>query len=192
MAGVAVVLETPKMGTVSGHNSIILIGPMKSGKTTVGKLLAERLGCSFVSLDSKDIRYMKAVGFDPSNISYSYRRQFFDEAVVRFLDEFEGVLELGGGHPIVPDPAKQARICKALEPFPNVVLLTPSPDSKVALQVLQQRRGDRQDSWGWLDWNKEFIESPVFYGLAKIVVFSSDRTPDETCEEILKKIHLDS
>ena len=150
---------------ITGHNSIILIGPMKAGKTTVGKLLAKEVTCPFVSLDSHDTRYMQAVGFDPSNTSYDYSRSYFDEAVVRFVDEFEGVLELGGGHPIVPDPVKQTRICKVLEPFPNVVFLTPSSDPKLALHVLQERRGDRPAGWDWLGWNRKFVGSQVFHEL---------------------------
>ena len=70
---------------ITGHNSIILIGPMKAGKTTVGKLLAKEVTCPFVSLDSHDTRYMQAVGFDPSNTSYDYSRSYFDEAVVTYL-----------------------------------------------------------------------------------------------------------
>ncbi|HUM68963.1 MAG TPA: shikimate kinase, partial [Chloroflexota bacterium] len=107
---------------------IILIGPVFAGKSTVGKLLAEKLGWSFVSLDGLERGYIRSAGYDEAVVAaireaegpfagYSYRRQFFDTAVTQFLAEHHsGVLELGGGHPIVPDPVKQERINQALAP----------------------------------------------------------------------------
>jgi shikimate kinase len=47
------------------NEPIILIGPMKVGKTMISKLLAERLNCSFASLDRLERTYTQANGFDP-------------------------------------------------------------------------------------------------------------------------------
>lgn len=125
---------------VAAPNQIILIGPIRTGKTTVGQLLAASLSCPFTSLDEFEQAYTRPVGYDPAIAKdllstqgllryYAYRRSFFDEAVVRFLaNHTEGVLELGGGHPIVPDPEKQARITAALHPYNRVILVLPTPD----------------------------------------------------------------
>src|SRR6266436_1856169 len=115
------------------NDPIILIGPMKAGKTTVGSLLAERLHCPFISLDCLERHYTEALGFDARLAytlqatqgewaGYSYRRQFFAEAVRQFLAEHaSGVLELGGGHPILADETQQLCVERALAPFRHVV-----------------------------------------------------------------------
>ena len=46
------------------NEPIILIGPMKAGKTTVGRLLAAWLHRSFSSLDRVERHYTEAFGFD--------------------------------------------------------------------------------------------------------------------------------
>jgi adenylylsulfate kinase-like enzyme len=51
---------------LSEPNQIILIGPCGAGKSTLGKMLAERLGSAFVSLDSVDGTYLRPAGFDPA------------------------------------------------------------------------------------------------------------------------------
>src|SRR3989338_4152167 len=108
---------------------IILIGPIGAGKTTIGKMLAKKLGAPFYSLDEEEKTYTTPVGYDSKHHrrlkkqqgpfpAYEYARGFFDEAVVRFLQAHKnGVFDLGGGHPIVPDPEKQERIKAALKPY---------------------------------------------------------------------------
>ena len=49
---------------------IILIGPLKAGKTTVGKALAKRLGCAFSSLDRLERQYTVPAGFDTEKLEY--------------------------------------------------------------------------------------------------------------------------
>jgi adenylate kinase family enzyme len=46
------------------NSDIVLIGPVRSGKSTVGRLLAERLGLPQVSLDSQRWQYYKEIGYD--------------------------------------------------------------------------------------------------------------------------------
>ncbi len=46
------------------HGDIVLIGPVRAGKTTLGKLLAERLGVPQVSFDDERWRYYKEIGYD--------------------------------------------------------------------------------------------------------------------------------
>jgi shikimate kinase len=178
---------------------IILIGPMKAGKTTVGRLLAEKLACPFTSLDRLERGYTVPVGFDESEAAaihqqqgvlawYSYRRAFFDEAVVRFLAEYTtGVLELGGGHPIVPDEAKQQRIAEALASYRHVILLLPTPDIQEALKILCERQKPEHRN---PDLNELFLADDRFFRLAKQVVYTEGKTPAEICEEIARNFSL--
>jgi shikimate kinase len=85
----------------------VLVGPPGSGKTTVGELLAERLGVAFRDTD-RDVE--AARGMPVADIFVDEGEQAFRRyeraAVVRALAEHDGVLALGGG--AVLDPATRA------------------------------------------------------------------------------------
>jgi shikimate kinase len=179
----------------TNNEPIILIGPMKCGKSTVGKLLAEQLNQPFISLDQLEHHYSQAVGFDDHVAAalqktqgdlawYTYRRGFFDEAVIRFLRDYtSGVLELGGGHPILPDADKQARVNEALAPFRNVVLLLPDASLQTSLNILKQRQKPERLH---PDLNELFLEDNRFFELAKFVVYTQDKSPTEVCQKIIE------
>jgi hypothetical protein len=114
---------------------------------------------------------------------YAYRRDFFDEAVVRFLAEHRhGVLELGGGHPILPDEQKQARVKEALASCRNVVLLLPVPDLVRSLAILKTRqKPEHLDP----DLNEMFLQDRRYFELARFVVYTQGQSPEQTCQSIL-------
>jgi len=173
---------------------IILIGPLKAGKTTVGKLLADKLGCSFCSLDTLETRYAREVGFrdylaeeiraeQGVHAWYEYRRKHFDHVVLRFLQEQRsGVLELGGGHPILPTPEQQLRVNRWLTAAGIVFLLIPDPDLKRSLFICRERqRPDRRNP----DLNELLLADRRFFELARHIIYTYGSSPRESCEEIL-------
>jgi hypothetical protein len=180
-------------------NQIILIGPCNAGKSTIGKMLAARLGAPFVSLDSVERKYTVPAGYDPDRAEeigksgvpfagYGCRRMFFDAAVVGFLADYrEGVLELGGGHPIIPDPEKQARVTEALRPYNRVVLLLPTPDLRESMAILRARDGVPE---GEPYFNELFLKDDTFLTLARFIVTTHGKTPEETCDEVLAALGM--
>ncbi len=178
---------------MTSNSSIVLIGPLKAGKSTIRDLLAAQLKWPAFSLDRLERSYIEPLGFDAERARrihdaegpwawYSYRRLFFAGAVERFLREHPaGILELGGGHPIAPDAARQARIDRALAPLPHVVLLLPHPDLAESRRILKTRqRPDRLSP----DFNDYFLADDRFLQMAKYVVITAGQTPEETASVV--------
>jgi shikimate kinase len=83
---------------------VVLVGPSGAGKTTVGKLVAERAGVEFRDTDA-DVEAI--AGTSVSDIFVDRGEAAFRalerEAVRRALADHDGVLALGGGAVMDPD-----------------------------------------------------------------------------------------
>jgi shikimate kinase len=172
---------------------VILIGPIRAGKSTVGKLLAERLNLPQRSLDIVFDSYLDRIGYDRKyaaglkKIGFyeltKYWKLFEPYGVEQIVVEPEAaVVDFGGGHSIYEDETLFARVKSALSPFPNVFLIMPSPDLKESIAILNERTGGYVSN-GY-DFHENFIKSCCNYELAKHTVYTKGKTPEETCEEI--------
>jgi shikimate kinase len=87
--------------------AFILVGPPGSGKSTVGRTVAERLGRAFKDLDD-DLRDVH--GLEAGELVVELGRERFQELEVQqlkiVLGSFDGVLALGGGTPTAPGAAE--------------------------------------------------------------------------------------
>jgi shikimate kinase len=131
---------------------VVLIGPVGAGKSTVGGLLADRLGWPHVSMDAVCFAYYAEIGHDRSSSKrrrqldgfkdlYDSWKPFEAHAVERILaDHSDAVVDLGGGHSVQEDPALFARVHATLHPVRNVVLLLPSPSLEESVRILTERR----------------------------------------------------
>jgi hypothetical protein len=99
------------------------------------------------------------------------------------------VIDFGAGHSVFEDPALFARVRRALEPH-DVVLLLPSPEPAESIAILRERRDalhpEQKDRS--TDVNQHFLRHPSNSLLAKFTVYTKDRTPEQTAEEIAKLI----
>jgi len=76
----------------------ILIGPPGAGKSTVGKALAKRLGCSFHDTDQLiEERCGKKISDIFVEDGEPFFREIEREVVAQALKDFDGVVSLGGG-----------------------------------------------------------------------------------------------
>jgi shikimate kinase len=80
------------------HPVVVLVGTMGAGKTTGGRLVAERLGVGFRDTDH-DVeetagRSVSDIFVDSGEAEF---RRLEREAVAAALEEYDGVLALGGG-----------------------------------------------------------------------------------------------
>jgi hypothetical protein len=102
-----------------------------------------------------------------------------------FLASHEhGVLDLGGGHPIVPDRDKQAVIKKALAPYEHVFLLMPASDHHESIRILRKRN---QLADGQPDLNELYFQNGnrMFWEIAKFAVYTEGKTPQQTYAEVM-------
>ena len=180
---------------------IILVGPVRTGKSTVGKLLSEKLQLPQVSLDDLRWEYYQEIGYDP-DIAQKIRKtggfvalvfywKLFDAyAVERVLaDHRDCVFDFGAGASMYESTEMFARVRKALAPYPNIIMLLPSPDVAKSIQILNERTRDLPGAFGQgLNWHEYFLGQEPYYRLAKHIVYTQGKTPAETCDEIIELV----
>jgi hypothetical protein len=176
---------------------IILIGPMKVGKSTVARLLAARLGVPRHPLDKNRLRYYREIGFDEERVhslaesgsldaALNYCKPFEVHAVERHLAESENcVADFGAGYSVQDDPIFHERVRRALAPYPHVVLLLPSPDVDQSVMCLNDRVDENLRAL-----NEHYIRHPANQSLATAVVYTFGKTPEETCADILHTLRI--
>lgn len=185
---------------------IILIGPMGAGKSTVAELLAEKLDLPGYPMDELRWAYYQEIGYDQEKVSeiskaeglagvIRYWKPFEAYAVERILaDHSRGVIDFGAGHSVYEDEALFARVQQVLAPYANVILLLPSPDLDESARILHERvrklaeEDDEMVGDDILTANEHFISHPSNHTLAKIVIYTKDKTPQATCAEIIEAV----
>lgn len=165
---------------------LVLVGPPGSGKTTVGGLLAARLGVTFRDTDA-DI--VAASGKSISDIFMDDGEPHFRileyDAVRRALDEHVGVVSLGGGS-VLNDRVRAAlaghrvaRLTVSLsDAASRVGLGTTRPvlalNPRAMLKHLMQQR------------------EPLYAEVAGVSVDTSGRRPDDIVDELVGLIRHDA
>ena len=159
---------------------IVLLGFMGSGKSTIGKLLSERLKVPFLDLDEEIVR--KTGLSIPEIFSSSGEEKFREierEVLIGLLSKSESlIVSTGGGAPAYKD---------------NMELINKNGTSiylKADFEKLWERiskDGNRPLVAAGKEKVRKLFERRIpFYERADIVVRTDIFTPDETVERILK------
>jgi shikimate kinase len=177
--------------------SIVLIGPSLVGKSSVGRILAERTGMPFVALagwhDGHLLeRYFQEAGgsveeearlLDQAGLlaAERYRRSFEPYAIERCLAEHpDYIVELGPSEVVHEDQGLHERVARALTPH-RVFLLLSSPDAAETERVVRSRLRSGFPT----ELNRHFITHDSNRMLATHTVFTEGRTPEQTRDEII-------
>ncbi|NUO45285.1 MAG: shikimate kinase, partial [Streptomyces sp.] len=161
-----------------------LVGPMGVGKSTVGQLLAERLGVRYRDTDDDIVaeqdRTIAEIFVDEGEPAF---RAIEKAAVQRALTEHDGVLALGGG--AILDEDTRA----SLAGLP-VVYLSMDVEEAVKRTGLNAARPllavNPRKQW------RELMEARrhLYEGIATAVVATDGRTPEEVTEVALDALEL--
>lgn len=160
---------------------VVLIGPPGAGKTTVGGVLAERLG---VPLHDTDRAVEAATGRSISDLFVQDGEAAFRELeraeVLRALREEAGVLALGGGAVMQPEVADALRVGGYRVAFLDVSIADAAGrvgfDASRPLLVVNPRAA----------WTRLMnVRRPVYTELADLHVDTAGRAPEEIAQEIL-------
>lgn len=189
-------------------SSIILLGPMCAGKSTLAALLAEKLRMPRVEMDELRWEYFKDTNYSKDEA----RRIFHAEGnigVLRYSKPFEAqmvekvlqdhpnhVIDFGAGHSVFENKDDFARVQTALAAFEHVILVLPSPEADESIEVLNQRlaalleREGVKDTDEILALNEHFVRYPANAELAKKIIYTEGKTPQQCCDEIVEWVEV--
>ncbi|MGA5564154.1 shikimate kinase [Streptomyces platensis] len=163
---------------------VVLIGPPGAGKSTVGALLAERLGVGYRDTDADVVatagRPIAEIFIDQGEPHF---RELERAAVRDALDGHPGVLSLGGG--AILDEGTR----KLLTGLPVVFLDVQLADAvkRVGLDAPRPLLAvNPRKQW------RELMERrrPLYTEVARTVIETGERTPEQVAEAILDALEL--
>jgi len=157
----------------------VIVGPPGAGKTTVGTLVAQRLGVAFRDTDSDIVaaagKEIPEIFIDDGEDAF---RALERAAVAAALESFDGVLALGGGAVLAAETRERLRdhtvVYLSVELSDAVSrvglgagrpLLTVNPRATLKY-LLEQRR-------------------PLYEEVATVIVRTDGRTPEDIADEAL-------
>ncbi|MFF4253001.1 shikimate kinase [Streptomyces sp. NPDC001663] len=163
---------------------VVLVGPMGVGKSTVGQLLAERLGAGYRDTDDDIVaaegRTIAEIFVDEGEPVF---RAIEKAAVQKALAEHDGVLALGGGSILDADT-------RALLAGQRVVYLSMDVEEAVKRTGLNAARPllavNPRKQW------RELMEArrSLYEEVATVVVATDGRTPEEVTQVALDALEL--
>lgn len=171
----------------AGTPAVVLVGPPGSGKTTIGRLLADRWDVAFRDTDA-DVE--RTAGKSVPEIFVEDGEPAFRalerEAVTTALAHHDGVLALGGG------AVMDAHTQRALEGYAAaggvVVFLDVSLAHAAPRVGFNQSRpllvGNPRARWAEL----MAARRPTYERLATVHVVSDDRDPQQVADEVLQEV----
>jgi len=163
---------------------VVLVGPPGSGKSTVGRVLAERLGVTFRDTDA-DI--VETAGKPIAEIFVDDGEPHFRELEVRAVrdaaETHAGVLALGGGA-VMADATREL-----LHDLPVVYLEVALGDAvkRVGLDAPRPLLAiNPRARW------RELMEArrPLYLEVATAVVDTEGRTPEQVADAVLEALEL--
>jgi len=171
--------------------NLVLIGYRATGKTTLARLLAERLGWDWVDAD---VEIERRAGKPIARIFAEDGEPAFrdlESQVVADLCRSRGlVLAAGGGAPMREENRRRMRASG------QVVWLVARPETILARMNADQTTAARRPSLTARDPLEEIVHllekrKPIYAATAHACVDTEGKSPEQLVEEILQQVDLD-
>lgn len=160
--------------------NIILTGFMGTGKTTVGKLVAEQLGRSFADVD---LLIERQSGMSIKRIFAAHSEPFFrameKTLLTDLFDETRLVISTGGGA-LMDEGSRQRAIATGF-----VVCLTAPPD------VIERRLMESDSRPLAISWRELYEKRLPVYQSFPYQIETVDKSPEQVAEELITLWHND-
>ncbi len=179
---------------------IVITGPRSVGKTTISKLVAEKLSLPYVSSDQLSEDALKNKGGLDRVIKSGELKDFIAEkGYTLILSVFDGdkfVFDLSGGS-VTSRTFQEAseKVRQKAKESAFVLGLLPFEDSEKSINLLFSREKEREH---FKDMNKEelfqkvkdsFLKFPEkFESFCDKIIYTRERNPEEIAEEIIRII----
>lgn len=159
-------------------------------------MVASQLDFPHISLDEVRWIYYREIGYDDELakqiradggfLAMMFYRMLFDAySVERLLRDYpEAVIDFGAGVGPFENQEQLKQIQTLLQPIPNIFLLSPSQDSEESLRILHQRDPNPPNDLK-LDINAHFLHHPGYKSLAKHIIYTKSKTPEQSCAEVI-------
>jgi shikimate kinase len=158
--------------------SVILIGPMGVGKTTIGKKLAKQLGVAFVDTDKEIVKDHGSIAkiFDKSGEEHF--RELESEYLLRAISS-GGVIATGGG--VVTQEANRESLKR------EFVIYLSSNGRHMASRLIAGRRPLLKN--GISDWKRIYEDrKPLYEEVASVEVETSSKPLATIVSEIVELV----
>lgn len=159
---------------------IALTGFMGSGKSTVGRILADALGCPFIDLDHAVVRQagqsIPEIFQSEGETGFRHREKQVLEQVLKKYASGTAVLSLGGGSVTIPGVVALLRV--------NTLCIY----LQASLETLKQRLDGKTESRplaGEGLAERLAQREPLYESAAHITLATDALSPEETADEII-------
>lgn len=166
--------------------NVILIGFMGTGKTSTGKMLAQRLGCAFIDMD---VKIEEEAGMSIPEIFAKFGEEHFrkleHELALKLSARRNAVISTGGGtvkNPANVEALKKSGVMVCLKA--NVDTVLERTQNRGTRPVLDKEdKGDRRQAV-----EKLLAERAELYKQADFAVDTSELSPLQVVEIIAKTL----
>ena len=165
-------------------DSIILIGPMGSGKTSTGRILAKKIGFNFLDTDEEVV--------ERTGVSIAYIfdvegetgfRQREHQALKKFIDDDNVVIATGGGI-VVHDESRAI-----IQSHKTVVYLKTSIEQQIKRATVSEKRPLLIDTDPASKLQELMLtREPLYEEISDIKIDTDERKPSEIALEIIDRL----